>query len=91
MVYKIEIGLGLSICIGFILVIGKLKLKNYSIKNTENGIQAIQIHQHLEKQAKKLGSKKIASNVHVDNVAMKLNCEKLGRKTSYHRMEKELE
>lgn len=49
------------------------------------------MHQHLEKQAKKLGSKKIASNVHVDNVAMKLNCEKLGRKTSYHRMEKELE
>jgi hypothetical protein len=50
MVYKFELGFGLSICIGFILVIRKLKLKNYSIKNTENGIQAIQSHQLFEKQ-----------------------------------------
>ena len=50
MVYNFEVGFGLSICIGFILVIGKLKLKNYSIKNTANGIQAIQIHQLFEKQ-----------------------------------------
>lgn len=50
MVYNFEVGLGLSLCIGFILVIRKLKLKNYSIKNTENGIQAIQSHQLFEKQ-----------------------------------------
>jgi hypothetical protein len=50
MVYNFEVGFGLSICIGVILVIRKLKLKNYSINNTANGIQAIQSHQLFEKQ-----------------------------------------
>lgn len=50
MVYKFELGFGLSICIGFILVIRKLKLKNYSIKNTENRISSIQSHQFEQKQ-----------------------------------------
>jgi RimJ/RimL family protein N-acetyltransferase len=49
------------------------------------------MHRHLEEQAKRLGAKKIASNVHVDNVAMKLSCEQLGRKPIYYRMEKDLE
>ena len=48
--YKIVLGFGLSICMGFILVIRKLKLKNYSIKNTENRISSIQNHQVEQKQ-----------------------------------------
>jgi len=56
MVYNFEVGLGLSICIGFIIVIGKLKLKNYSIKNAENGIQAIQSHQLFEKETMSMSS-----------------------------------
>lgn len=47
--YKIVLGFGLSLCMGFILVIRKLKLKNYSIKNAENGIQDIQSHQLVKK------------------------------------------
>lgn len=47
--YKIVLGFGLSICMGFILVIRKLKLKNYSIKNTENRISSIQNHQVEQK------------------------------------------
>lgn len=62
MVYKFELGLGLSICIGFILVIGKLKLKNYSIKNTENGIQAIQSHQLFEEQTMSSSSSSVSTS-----------------------------
>ena len=71
MSYKIVLGFGLSICMGFILVIRKLKLKNYSIKNAENRISSIQSHQ-VEQNQPMSSSSSSSSNTRRSNPLMRL-------------------
>ncbi len=48
------------------------------------------LHKHLESMMLQLGSRKLASNVHVDNTARQASCQKVGMKPVYYRMEKEI-
>lgn len=48
------------------------------------------MHAHFEEQIKKLGAKKIASHVHVNNLARQASCAKVGMIPVYYRMEKDL-
>ena len=59
--------------------------KNYR----KQGIYNI-MHKHFEAQAKKLGSTKIMSFVHVNNKARLISCESIGMKSEFHRMEKRI-
>ena len=49
------------------------------------------MHKHIEEYAKKQGSRKIASFVHVDNKVRQASCAKVGMTPYYYRMEKNLE
>jgi len=49
-----------------------------------------QMHAELERQAKKLDAKKIASHVHVDNTVRQASCKKIGLKPEFIRMVKHL-
>jgi hypothetical protein len=46
------------------------------------------MHKHFEIEAKKLGSTKIASHVHVDNILRQASCESVDMKPKFYRMEK---
>jgi ribosomal protein S18 acetylase RimI-like enzyme len=48
------------------------------------------LHRHFEEIAVKMGAKKIASFVHVDNTARQKSCEQVGMVPVYYRMEKDL-
>ena len=48
------------------------------------------MHKHYEIQAKKLGSTKIASFVHVDNKPRQASCVSVGMKPVFYRMEKSI-
>ncbi len=48
------------------------------------------LHRHLEAMMIQLGSRKIASLVHVNNKERQASCQKVGMKPIYYRMEKEL-
>jgi hypothetical protein len=48
------------------------------------------MHKHFEIQAKKLGSTKIASFVHLDNKPRQASCESVGMKPVFYRMEKSI-
>lgn len=48
------------------------------------------MHKQFEAVIKKLGSKKIASYVHVDNKPRQASCESVGMKPFYYKMEKDL-
>lgn len=48
------------------------------------------LHKHLETLMLQLGSRKLASMVHVDNKARQASCQKIGMKPVYYRMEKEI-
>jgi len=48
------------------------------------------MHEHFEEMVIKMGCGKIASFVHVDNVARQLSCEQVGMVPVYYRMEKDL-
>jgi hypothetical protein len=48
------------------------------------------LHGHFERLAIQAGAKKIASFVHVDNLARQKSCEQVGMVPIYYRMEKEL-
>jgi hypothetical protein len=48
------------------------------------------LHTHFEKFVKSIGSKKIASTVHVNNTVRQLSCAKVGMIPVFYRMEKEL-
>lgn len=48
------------------------------------------MHEHFETVIKSQGSKKIASYVHVDNLARQASCASVGMKPFYYRMEKNL-
>jgi len=48
------------------------------------------LHRHFEQQIKLVGAKKIASFVHVDNLARQASCKKVGMEPVFYRMEKEL-
>jgi hypothetical protein len=46
------------------------------------------MHKYFEIEAKKLGSTKIASHVHVDNIPRQASCESVNMKPEFYRMEK---
>ena len=46
------------------------------------------MHKHFEIEAKKLGSTKIASHVHVNNIPRQASCESVNMKPEFYRMEK---
>lgn len=48
------------------------------------------LHKILEEVVKSLGSKKIASLVHIDNSAMLASCKSVGRELVFYRTEKQL-
>lgn len=48
------------------------------------------MHRHFEATVKKNGSLKIASHVHVTNIARQKSCESVGLKPIFYRMEKDL-
>ncbi len=48
------------------------------------------LHKHFEQTIRAAGAKKIASSVHVNNVARHASCKKVGMQPIYYRMEKEL-
>lgn len=48
------------------------------------------LHKHFEVAAKAAGSQKIASHVHVTNIARQASCQSVGMKPVFYRMEKEL-
>jgi ribosomal protein S18 acetylase RimI-like enzyme len=48
------------------------------------------MHEELENQAKKMGSSKIASHVHVNNNTRQASCISVGMMPVFYRMEKEL-
>jgi len=48
------------------------------------------LHRHFELRIRAAGAKKIASSVHVNNLARQASCEKVGMVPIYYRMEKEL-
>jgi hypothetical protein len=59
-------------------------------KNYRNqGIYKI-MHRHFEIEAKKLGSIKIASSVHLDNKTRQASCKSVGMIPAYYRMEKDI-
>lgn len=62
-------------------------LSAIDLKYQRRGLYTL-MHKHFEEQAKKLGAKKLASHVHVNNIARQLSCEKVGMKPIYYRMEK---
>lgn len=48
------------------------------------------LHKHLEEFMPQLGSRKIASFVHVDNLVRQASCKRVGMKPAYFRMEKDI-
>ena len=55
----------------------------------KRGIYTI-LHKYLETMMLELGSRKLASHVHVDNKERQASCIKVGMKPVYYRMEKEV-
>jgi ribosomal protein S18 acetylase RimI-like enzyme len=48
------------------------------------------LHKNLEQLMPQLGSRKVASFVHVDNLVRQASCKKVGMKPVYYKMEKEI-